>query len=345
LKSFKVCLVGFGYWGPNLARNIVASHDFELSFVFEPDINNHSKITRLYPSVKILNSFSQLKDIAGQVDVGVIATPTSSHFELAKTFLNMDCHVWIEKPFTKSLMEAKELVALAKANNRKIFVDHTYLYTSSVAKIKSIFSEIGEITYINSTRSNFGIIQSDSSVIWDLAVHDLSIVSYLIEESPKNLVSIATTPFDGIQKSIATLIINYDTFSCTIHVNWLSPFKVREFILGGTLKSIHFDDTKTDDKVRVYSQSILDLPRYTKDDIRLFDYKYGEILIPEISNEEALRNAFRQFASYIDGGEEPPSSGEKALNIIRILSAAEKSIENNGELIEIEGPSGDLNYV
>jgi predicted dehydrogenase len=241
-------------------------------------------------------------------------------------------------------MEALELVALAKARNLKIFVDHTYLYTSAVAKIKSIFSEIGEITYINSTRSNFGIIQNDSSVIWDLAVHDLSIVSYLIAESPKNLVSIATTPFDGIQKSIATLIINYGTFSCTIHVNWLSPFKVREFILGGTLKSIHFDDTKTDDKVRVYSQSILDLPKYTKDDIRLFDYKYGEILIPEISNEEALGNAFKQFASYIDGGDEPPSSGEKSVNIIRILSAAEKSIENNGQLIEIEDLSGDLNY-
>jgi predicted dehydrogenase len=345
LKVQRVCLVGFGYWGPNLARNIASSDDFELSFVFEPDIKNHSKIAQLYPSAKIISLNNELRDIAGLVDVGVIATPTSSHFELAKTFLNMDCHVWVEKPFTKSLEEATELVNLARDRDLKIFVDHTYLYTSAVEKIKSLISEIGEITYINSIRSNFGIIQNDSSVIWDLAVHDLSIISYLVEDIPRNLVAVANSPFVGIQKSTATLILDFETFSCTIHVNWLSPFKVREFTMGGTLKSIHFDDTKTDDKLRLYSQKIIDLPSYTNNDIRLYDYKFGEILIPEISNEEALGNAFVHFANYINGGNEPPSSGEKAIRIIQILAAAEESIENHGKQIQIQSNCGESKHV
>jgi len=339
MNTLGVCLAGFGYWGPNLARNIVASDRFHLAVVLEPDKKKHLKISQLYPWVKIIVSVDDLMHIKGEFQVAAIATPTSSHFQLGKIFLDLDCHIWIEKPFTKNLQEAESLLMIAAEKNLKIFLDHTYLYSSAVSEIKSIVSTIGEITYINSTRANFGIIQDDASVIWDLAVHDLSIIDYLVDQDPIGIIATAASPFIGIQKSISTLILSYEKFSCTIHVNWLSPFKVRDFIIGGTSKSIYFDDTKTEDKVRIYSQSIEDLPRYSKHDIRLYDYKYGEILVPDISNVEALEEAFRQFALYIEFGVEPPSSGGRALRIIKILTAAEESIDKNGDSVRF----GSLN--
>jgi predicted dehydrogenase len=329
-------LVGFGYWGPNLARNISSSKNFELRYIVESDIDKHEKILKLYPHVKILTTIEKIQDIGDQIDVGVIATPTSTHFQLVKAFLHIDCHVWVEKPFTKGVMESEELLAIAEQKALKIFVDHTYLYTAAVATMKTLMPEVGEITYISSTRSNFGIIQRDTSVIWDLAVHDLSIAQYLVGSEPINVIAKATTPFRGIQDSVATLIIEFATFNFTIYVNWLSPFKVRDFILGGTAKTLYFNDAKTDDKVRVYSQSIEDLPKFGQTDIRLYDYKYGEIFIPDVANDEALANAFDQFARYILDGIEPPSSGKKALTVIKILTAAEESIQRNGQQVRID---------
>jgi predicted dehydrogenase len=345
MNRLRVCLVGFGYWGPNLARNIVASDSFELTFVLELDKSKHAKISQLYPTTKLLTSLEDLVNLEDQIDVGVIATPTLTHFELAKTFLNMGCHIWVEKPLTNNYGEAMKLLEIAATHNLKIFVDHTFLYTSAIGEIKSLTSQIGDITYINSTRSNFGIIQSDSSVIWDLAVHDVSIVNYLVKNNPISVMATASTPFPGIQKSVATLLINYGKFFCTIHVNWLSPFKIRDFVLGGTSKSIHFDDTKTEDKVKVYAQSIEDLPGYTKKDIRLYDYKYGQIVIPDIGNNEALGNAFKQFATYIDSNLEPPSSGQKSIEVIRILTAAEESIQRGGIQIDLDNMKGAANHV
>jgi predicted dehydrogenase len=336
LSKIRVCLVGFGYWGPNLARNISSSKDFELNYIVESDLDKHEKIQKLYPKVKILSGIDKIQEVYDLIDVGVIATPTSTHFQLVKAFLNIDCHVWVEKPFTKDVLESEELLVIAEQKDLKIFVDHTYLYTTAVATMKSLMSEIGEITYISSTRSNFGIIQRDSSVIWDLAVHDLSIAQYLVSANPINVIAKATTPFRGIQDSVATLIIEFDSFNFIIHVNWLSPFKVRDFILGGTAKTLYFNDTKTDDKIRVYSQSIEDLPKFGKTDIRLYDYKYGDIFIPDVANDEALANAFGEFAKYILEGVEPPSSGKKALAIIKILAAAEESIQRNGEQVKID---------
>ena len=336
MGKIRVCLVGFGYWGPNLARNIMSSKNFELDYIVEPDSDKHEKIIKMYPNVKILSRIENIQDVCNLIDVGVIATPTSTHFQLVKAFLDIDCHVWVEKPFTKSVLESEELLEIAEKKDLKIFVDHTYLYTAAVGTLTSLMSEIGAITYISSTRSNFGIIQRDSSVIWDLAVHDLSIAQYLVGANPISVIANATTPFHGVQDSVATLIIEFESFNFTIHVNWLSPFKVRDFILGGTIKTLYFNDTKTDDKIKVYSQSIENLPKFGKTDIRLYDYKYGDIFIPDVANNEALANAFDQFAKYILDGVEPPSSGKKALAIVKILSAAEESIQSNGEQIKID---------
>jgi len=330
-----VCLVGFGYWGPNLARNVVASDSLNLSSILETDFSKHSKIKQLYPAVTILSSIEEAMSQSSEIDIAMIATPTSSHYKLAKIFLGLGCHIWIEKPFTSDLEEAEELINIANERKLKIFVDHTYLYNPAVLEIKNRMPDIGNISYVNSTRANFGIIQNDSSVIWDLAVHDLSIINYLVEELPKSVISVASTPFPGIQPSIATIVLNYSTFAATIHVNWLSPFKVRDFILGGTLKSIHYDDTKTEDKVKIYSQSIEDLPNFTKQDIRLYNYKYGDILIPDISNDEALGVAMKKFSNYIEGGLEPASSGNMSLFIVKILSAAQFSYMNEGKLVEL----------
>ena len=314
----------------------MSSKDFVLNFILEPDSDKHEKIIKLYPDVKILARIEDIQNLSNLIEVGVIATPTSTHFQLVKAFLDIDCHVWVEKPFTNSVLESEELLEIAEQKDLKIFVDHTYLYTAAVGTMRALIPEIGVITYISSTRSNFGIIQRDSSVIWDLAVHDLSIAQYLVGANPISVIAKATTPFRGIQDCVATLIIEFESFIFTIHVNWLSPFKIRDFILGGTTKTLYFNDTKTDDKIRVYSQSIEDLPKFGKTDIRLYDYKYGDIFIPDVANDEALANAFDQFAKYIFDGVEPPSSGKKALAIVKILTAAEESIQNNGVQIKID---------
>jgi predicted dehydrogenase len=331
----RVCLTGFGYWGPNLARNIAASKYFELKYILEPDQSKHGTIKSLYPFVQILIDSSELEALRDSIDVGVIATPTATHADLAIQFLNLGCHVWIEKPFALSSRDATVILKVAAERKKKVFVDHTFLYTSAVSRIKEEIESISPLTYVNSTRANFGIIQQDSSVIWDLAVHDLAILGHLIDLNPLSVIAKASTPFPNIQKSSATVLLDYGQFLATIHVNWLSPFKIRDFFVGGIRGSVRYDDTETEDKVRIYSQSIESLFNYDKSSIRQFDYKYGNVKIPDIENNEALATAFEAFGKYILFDIEPPSSGEKALKIIKILEAADHSLNNNGMLVSL----------
>jgi len=330
MGRLKVCLAGFGYWGTKLARNITASKTFELRYVMEPDPSKHVQIKLLYPFVEILKSSTELLSLRDAVDVGFIATPTSTHLEMALIFLELDCHIWVEKPFALTYSDAEQIVDLYNKKNLKVFVDHTFLYTSAVRRIKEEIVNILPLTYINSTRANFGIIQNDSSVIWDLAVHDLAILGFLTEIAPVSIAAKASSPFPHIMPSVATILIDYGQFFATIHVNWLSPFKIRDFFIGGTKGSMHFDDTETEDKLRLYSQSIESLLAYDQSNIRQFDYKYGEVRIPDIENSEALVNAVQSFSDYILTGTESPSSGCKALEVIRILAAADQSLKGDG---------------
>ena len=328
-------LIGYGYWGPNLARNFHSSTAFNLISIIEEDTSKHERILKVYPGVQLFDSIKKFQDADISVDAAIIATPSYTHAEYGRFFLQKGCHIWVEKPFVLNSKDGEELIAYARKSNLKIFVDHTFQYSPSVREIKLYLQEIGEITYINSTRSNFGIIQSDTSVIWDLAIHDFSIIQYLVGRSPASVIATASTPFSGIQDSVCTVILNYESFLASIHVNWLSPFKSRDFLIGGIDGSILFDDTETAEKVRIYSQSIAKLPKLGSAQIRQFDYKYGQVTIPNVANEESLKTAVDSFAKYILEDIEPPSSGPQALELIKLLEACEFSIQNHGQNVKI----------
>ncbi len=332
----KTVLLGFGYWGPNLARNFQKSPHFELIGIIEVDHVKQARIRMEYPNVLVFDSIEDFESAGLRIDAAIVATPSATHFQYAKYFLVRGCHVWVEKPFVLNSNEGELLTELANRKQLRIFVDHTFQYSPAVREIKNNLSTIGQITYINSTRSNFGIIQSDTSVIWDLAVHDFSIVQYLIEQSPQSVIAKSSSPFSGIQDSVCSVILDYGSFLASIHVNWLSPFKSRDFLIGGTNSSILFDDTETAEKVKIYSQSIAALPELGPADIRQFDYKYGSVTIPNVQNEESLETAVKSFASYILEKIEPPSSGRLALELIRILEACEESIKSGGSSIILE---------
>jgi predicted dehydrogenase len=336
MNRLKVCLVGFGYWGPNLARHLSTLETFDLRYIVELDEAKHYQIKTFYPNAKIFSSIEDLSEFRDFIDVAVIATPAATHFNLARLFLEFGCHVWIEKPLALSHADAEEIVTLSMQLNLKVFVDHTFLYTTAIRAIKTDILKILPITYINSTRANFGIIQEDSSVVWDLAVHDLAILTYLTDLKAVSVLAKSSSPAPNLQPCVSTIIVDYGQFLATVHVNWLSPFKIRDFFVGGTNGSIYYDDTETEDKVRIYSQSIKKLISFDQSNIRKFDYKYGEVTIPDIGNEEALASAFRAFSDYILADIEPPSSGSKALQVIRILEAIGMSISQNGASIGLD---------
>jgi predicted dehydrogenase len=332
----QIGIIGFGYWGPNLVRNFSAFTSFRVKYVID------SRKARL-DLAKTLYSDIQVSDIADVVfadpdlDAVIIATPVFGHFSLAKKALNAGKHVVIEKPMTASVAEAEELIDLAQHKNLVLMVDHTFLYTGSVKKIKHLVStgEIGRINYYDSTRINLGLFQPDVNVIWDLAPHDISILYYLMEERP---VSVCATGIDHLKngiENIAYVTLNFQSdmiahFSCS----WLSPVKIRKILVGGDKKMVLFDDNEITEKVKVY-----DTGYSAKDDEEkqriLIDYRVGDIYVPKIENAEALRGMAIDFINAIIHGDEPLSNWKSGLDVVKVLEAAQNSIKQNGKEIKL----------
>ena len=332
----QIGIIGFGYWGPNLVRNFSALTSVRVKYVID------SRKARL-DLAKTLYSDIQVSDIADVVfadpdlDAVIIATPVFGHFSLAKKALNAGKHVVIEKPMTASVAEAEELIDLAQHKNLVLMVDHTFLYTGSVKKIKHLVStgEIGRINYYDSTRINLGLFQPDVNVIWDLAPHDISILYYLMEERP---VSVCATGIDHLKngiENIAYVTFNFQSdmialFSCS----WLSPVKIRKILVGGDKKMVLFDDNEITEKVKVY-----DTGYSAKDDEEkqriLIDYRVGDIYVPKIENAEALRGMAIDFINAIIHGDEPLSNWKSGLDVVKVLEAAQNSIKQNGKEIKL----------
>lgn len=327
----RIGVIGYGYWGPNVVRNLVAHTDAGVSIVADQKLERLAMLKKTYPAVRTTTEAMEVID-SKEIDAVVIATPVHTHYALTRAALLAGKHVLVEKPLSKSLAEAEELVTLAEKKKLVLMVDHTYLYAGAVQKIKKIVEsgEIGTIQSFNSTRFNLGLFQSDINVLWDLAPHDLSILLHLTGRMPVlvNATGVSHTK-NGIE-NIAYLTLRYDDgLIAHIGTSWVSPMKIRQILISGDKKMIAYDDTESTEKVKVYEAGY-SVRSDEEKQLLYMDYRSGDIHIPKVSTNESLQGVVEDFVDAIARGTKPLSDAKFGLDIVRILDAAEHSLKNGG---------------
>jgi|SRR3989344_722043 len=336
-KIIKIAVVGYGYWGPNLVRNFSENEDVRIVSVCDLDKTKLALVKRKYPKINITTNYDSLiKDRS--IDAVVIATPTSTHFPLAKKALIANKHIWVEKPFTNTESQARELVELAQKKKKIIFVDHIFLYTEAIQAIKRLIlkKKLGRIYYFDSTRINLGLFQPDTNVVWDLAPHDISIMLYLMGEAPLSVAAFAHS--HAIKKLEDTAYLSFKfrgKKSAHIRLSWLSPVKIRQTLIAGTKKMIVYDDLESTEKIKVYDYGI-SINKTSKElSTSGYQYRTGDIIIPSIIHKEALVNACRAFVDSIKTNKAPISDGMNGYLVVKIIEAAQKSLQSGGRPVGI----------
>ena len=330
-----VGILGLGYWGPNLVRNF--NNNIEVNKVFACDLKKErlNFIKSKFPNVESIKDFEEL--LKSDIDVVAISTPVDTHFKFAKKALNAGKHIWVEKPFTLTSTQAIELIELAEQKNLKIFVDHTFIYTGSVKKIKELVNKdvLGDIIYFDSVRVNLGLFQHDINVIWDLAPHDLSIMNFILNKKIKAVAANGIANYYD-HENIAHISIYFEN-NCyaNFHVNWTSPVKIRRMLIGGKKKMLLFDDMETSEKIKVYDSGI-ELNGQEKIHDALVQYRIGDMYSPKINQTEALELGVKEFICSIQENRQPLTNAIDGLNVVKILEASDKSIKSKGKLVEIK---------
>ena len=330
-------LIGFGYWGPNLARNFNVNPDLELAAICDYSAERLKTAGRFYPQAKL---YGNVDDFFNNTDLDAIAvsTPVATHFDLAKAALESGRHVWLEKPMTETVAQAEELIELADSKNRVLLVDHTFVYTGAVIKIKELIEQgdLGGLIYYDSTRVNLGLFQQDVNVIWDLAPHDISILDYLMPFK-KLEVSATGSHYYGkglVPKSLLTVYMENNVIA-HINVSWVSPVKIRQTLIGGSLKMILYDDNQPSEKVKVYDKGVV-LGQSMEELYHLkVQYRVGDMYAPKLDDEEALTLETRHFADCLMHGKKPLTGGKAGLEVVKVLVASEESLKNRGAPVKL----------
>jgi predicted dehydrogenase len=337
-----VGVIGYGYWGPNLARNLANHPGMRLVGISDLNVARLATCSRLYPNVFTTTDCSEL--IASPwIDAIVIATPVHTHHDMALAALKAGKHVLVEKPLCQASAQARRLIDEASRRDRVLMVDHTFLYTPAVEKIRELIQQdaIGEVYYYDSIRSSLGLFQSDVNVIWDLAVHDVSIVQYILDSEPVAVSATATNHIDGSPENMAHITLFFPhNFVAHISVNWLSPIKVRQTFIGGSRRMIVYDDTEPTEKVKVYDKGVT-ISADTSDQLRI-GYRAGDMWAPHLPAKEALQTQVEHFYDCITNGREPRSGGASSLRVVEILEAASESIAARGNPISLQKPLRQL---
>lgn len=332
-----VGLVGFGYWGPNMARNVQDNKDMDLAMICDNNFHSLEKAKKRYPHVKYTSDFQDiLKET--NIDAVIIATPVSTHYELTSQVLKSGKHVLVEKPITNSVQKAKELLELSNQVNRVLMVDHTFIYTPAVRQLKNIISsgELGSLLYYDSIRINLGLFQHDINVIWDLAPHDISIMHYLIGKSPQTVSAQGARFFDNDLESMAYVHLTFDDgLIAHFHVNWLAPVKIRKTLIGGSKKMVVYNDVEPTEKIKVYDKGI-DITSEEGILDTLVQYRTGDIQIPHLDNKEALSVELEHFRDCIINGKSPITDSYAGLEVVKVLSAAQESIQKKGLPVSLD---------
>jgi len=337
-----VGVIGCGYWGPNLLRNFAESEAAELRWICDLDVNRLAAMGRRYPAARATTDYKSL--LADQtLEAVAIATPVWTHFSFAKEALEAGKHVLVEKPLTASVAEAEQLVELAERNNLALMVDHTFIYTGAVRKIKEMVQggEIGDLLYFDATRINLGLFQDDINVVWDLAPHDLSIMDYVIGRQPEAVTATGSCHIKKGIENIAYVLLRFpDEFIAHFHFNWLSPVKIRRTLIAGSHKMVVYDDIEPTEKVRVYDSGVTTTHAEEQIDREaayrtLVSYRTGDVWVPKLDSSEALHYVCKEFLDAISEKRPPLTDGNAGLRVVRLLDAAQRSIRQNGNPVKL----------
>ena len=328
----KLGVIGYGYWGPNIVRNFSEHQDCKVVAVCDKNSIALARVLRKHPGVRVTTEVDDIVT-SSEIDAVAIVTPVSSHFELARKALKNGKHVFVAKPFTATSAQAEELIELAERKNLQIMVDHTFLFTGAVRKIKRLVDEgaLGALYYYDSMRVNLGLFQHDVNVLWDLAPHDLSIMDYLIGQEPDLVVATGGAHVNSLE-NIAYLTLYFpNNVLAHINVNWLSPVKVRTTLIGGQKKMLVWNDLDPSEKIRLYDKGA---DVMTEQGVRqaLISYRTGDMWAPKVEELEALHVETRYFLDCIKNGTKPFNDGQAGLRVVRILEAAEQSLKQHKEV-------------
>jgi predicted dehydrogenase len=332
-----VAIVGYGYWGPKLARNFLQNRAFGRTIICEEDAARLERGLAENPGAEGAADFAKLlADPA--VEAVVLATPVATHYPLALAALKAGKHVLVEKPLATSSSDAEELVRVAAAGRRILMVDHTFVYHPAIQKIQALISsgELGRLNYIDSTRINLGLFQHDVNVLWDLAVHDVSIVNLLTTERPSVIQAVASAHPAGSLPSIGILTMRYES-GLFVHINcsWVSPVKIRHLLIGGDKKMVIYDDLSSNEPVKIYDSGVV---AHTDEDRNrlMYEYRSGDVYSPRVAPKEALSSLVTAFAAAVRDGKPPVSDGRFGADTVRILEAAQHSVDSGGSEIRLE---------
>jgi predicted dehydrogenase len=332
----KIGVIGYGYWGPNLVRNFVEVKGATVAMVADMNPDQLTRVHSRYPAIETTTDMQQL--IASPaIDAVVIATPVSTHFELAMSALQAGKHVLVEKPMTFSAVEGQQLVETAAKRNLVLMVDHTFVYSGAVRKMHQLVQtgEMGDVYYYDSTRINLGLFQHDVNVIWDLAVHDLSIIEYVLNKAPLAVSATGISHIPGQPENVAYLTIYYDdNLIAHVNVNWLAPVKVRRTLVGGSKKMIVYDALEPIETIKVYDKGV-DVKSTQEIYRTLIDYRTGDMYSPKLDGTEALQREALHFIDCIEHGTQPETDGAAGLRVVKILEAATHSMQQRGGVVEL----------
>jgi predicted dehydrogenase len=329
-------VIGYGYWGPNLARCVAETEGCRLAGIADFSAAALARAGKRYPGLALHQDPRALIDDPA-VDAVLVATPVATHYDLAAAALRAGKHVIVEKPIAASSDDARRLIEEAARRNLTLMVDHTFVYTGAVRKMKELVESgaLGDLYYLDSVRINLGLFQRDVNVLWDLAPHDIAIMDHLISEPPLSVCANGACHVGNGIENVAYLSVYFKSgFIAHFHNNWLSPVKIRTMLLGGNKKTILYDDMENSEKVKVYDRGV-DLT--TADGVRdaLISYRLGDMWAPRLDTSEALSRMAVEFVAAIKDGRAPLTDGRSGLNVVRILEAAEMSIKHRGREVKL----------
>ena len=331
-------VIGYGYWGPNLVRNFAELSGGRVAAVSDLSSKKLELVQKRFPGVKTTSDYNEILNDPS-IDAVAIATPVNTHFDVGMAALKAGKHVWLEKPMTETSAQARQLVEEADKRKKVLFVDHTFVYTGAVRKMQAMIAagELGKILYYDSIRVNLGLFQRDVNVISDLAVHDFSILDFLLNEHPVAVSASGTNHFPGTPENLAFITLFYDSGTIAhANVSWLAPVKVRQVLLGGSKKMIVYDDMQPSEKIKVYDKGV----SFTEDPQQIQEmrvgYRTGDMWAPKIDGSEALKVGGEHFVDCIVNSKTPQTDGKLGLRVVELIEAATTSMRGRGESVYVQ---------
>ena len=330
-----VGVIGYGYWGPNIVRNFSSIEGAEVRSICDRNEQSLNRARKMYPNIPATQNCEEVLN-ATNIDAVAVITPVSTHYELAKRALENGKHVFVEKPFTATIAQAEQLIELAERKKLTIMVDHTFIFTGAVRKIKRLIEEktLGDLYYYDSSRVNLGLFQSDVNVIWDLAPHDFSVMDFLIDEKPSAVSACGKAHVNGLEDTAYITVHFNNNMIAHFNVNWLSPVKMRTTLIGGEKKMLVWNDLEADEKIRIYDKGVSVTNRESSYNLRV-SYRSGDMHAPKVDQVEALRHETEYFLSCLSTGARPENDGQAGLRVVKLLDACNQSMKQNGRSVNL----------